>query len=174
MSKYALKIENKKDSVEKRDFWVGYLKDNLLEQSARLVKSELKVPAFVFYAQLIELFGVFFDNKPLRVKEQARKRFNQAIVNLFSKEYVALNHADWLYLNYRCSMIHALLPSPFVILLTQKEVSGTNYKHLQKLPSGKLVLVLEDLQQDVEKALTDLVFMLENEEVAPKETGLLN
>ncbi|HBS86072.1 MAG: hypothetical protein A2W91_08065 [Bacteroidetes bacterium GWF2_38_335] len=119
--------------------------------------------SFILMAQSIEVMGAFLDNKPLKADNQSSKRFNNALKELFHKQYFFLNKDYYLYNKLRNQMVHALIPSQELLLTTK----DSGKKHLSN-EDKKLVLVAETFYNDVRTAAEKLIYLIDNQKIKPK------
>lgn len=106
---------------------------------------------FIVIATAIEFLGACGDPHEFNTDQQSENRFNNGL-KYFPKKYIPFSKKDskvYLYEDFRCHMIHQLRPST-KISLTER---GRGYTHLdENIESGKTILILEDLYDDLEKA----------------------
>ena len=158
------------DKIQFYQFWKHFLEENLVKQISELHQQGFVTPAFMMLAQSIELLGALLDDKPLRAKEQSKRRFGLAIHKLFPSVYTKANDKDWLYVKYRCHMVHSLLPSSHLKLSGYAE---TELKNLQYEPgTEQMVLVLENWQEDFKNAVQKLLLKMEKGEVKLKKVDI--
>ncbi|MFN8436210.1 MAG: hypothetical protein U0V72_01125 [Cytophagales bacterium] len=140
--------------------------NNYLEEVEFLIKAQKYQLSFLLLSQIIEFLGSLIDDKPLRAKDQSKKRFSLALKKLFKAEYHKANDKDFLYYQYRCNMSH-LLSGSANILLTNSEKTP-KILHL-KTNNNKLLLVIEPLFEDTQLACQKFMFKLKNNEYKAKK-----
>ncbi len=132
----------------------------------------------------IEFLGACYDEHPFDstrsdVKDIVEKRFNKALKKLFPKPYYPLanaNHKFYLYGKLRCPLIHQLKPGRGIFFTTRMESKEERTEHLKEFEEGKLILVLEDFYDDLEKASKDLIRKFETKKITNKkgDSGFLD
>lgn len=152
-------------------------KSDVFEQSSPYIK-------FMPLVGCIEFLGACYDEQPFDstrgdVKDIVERRFNKAIKELFPKSYhpfAKANHKFYLYGKLRCPLIHQLKPGPGIYFTTRFESKQDNTEHLKEFETGKLILVLEDFYDDLEKASLDLINKFETKKITNKkgESGFLD
>lgn len=155
------------DKIQFLVFWKNFLENNLVKQISDLHQQGFTIPAFMMLAQSIELLGALLDDKPLRAKEQSKKRFGLALKALFPSIYVKANDKDWLYVKYRCHMVHSLLPSSHLRLLAHTESGLKNLQY--DADAEQIVLILENWQEDFCNAVQKLLVKMEEGHVKIKK-----
>lgn len=115
---------------------------------------------FLNIAICIEYLGACLDHHQFDKDGESENRFNDALKKLFNKKYEKFAKAGsevYLYEDFRCRFVHQLRPSRKIVLTHREESKVEKTKHLAPLKDGRLVLVLEDFYDDLEKAATRLV-----------------
>jgi hypothetical protein len=114
--------------------------------------------------QGIEFLGACLDSEPFSAKGLSAPRFRRAIYDLFPTSYRKFNQGSGrsfdLYENLRCGLLHVILPESPLELIRRTEKTKFNVNHLEvKEIRGinRLVLVLEDLFDDYEKACEEII-----------------
>lgn len=158
------------DKIQFYQFWKSFLEQKLVKQISDLHQSGFTVPAFMMLAQSIELLGALLDDKPLRAKEQSKRRFGLAIHKLFPSAYTKANDKDWLYVKYRCHMVHSLLPSNHLRLLGNADGKLINLQYEKE--TEQMILILENWQEDFSHAVQKLLLKMEKGEVKPKKVDV--
>jgi hypothetical protein len=114
--------------------------------------------------QGIEFLGACLDSEPFSAKGLNAPRFRRAIYDLFPISYRPFNQGSGkpfdMYENLRCSLFQIILPEFRLELLQRCGEAELDAHHLQikeirGLP--KLVLVLEDLFDDYERACKEII-----------------
>ena len=132
---------------------------------------------FLPLATSIEFMGACYDEFPFdctkeTVKKIYEKRFNKALKELFDKKYHKFANADskhYRYIGLRCGMVHQMRPGPGILFTTRKESIEDNNPHLSIDDDGGLILVLEDLYDDIEKAANGLIRKFEENKLSNKK-----
>ncbi|PKP21411.1 MAG: hypothetical protein CVU05_06850 [Bacteroidetes bacterium HGW-Bacteroidetes-21] len=109
--------------------------------------------SFIMMVQAIEYLGGLMDNKPLKAREQSKKRFNKAISTLFGSGYKVLNRNDELYNDLRNPLLHTLNQGSKFILLSEN--NSEKHKHFQII-ENKTVLIAEEMYHDITVAFSKL------------------
>ncbi len=120
--------------------------------------------SFNLICQGIEFLGACLDKEPFSAKGLSAARFRKAIHDLFPVAYHRFNQGSGrpfdLYEDLRCSLLHAILPGSCLEFIRQCEKETLQANHLEvKDVEGvkRLVLVLEDLSDDYEKACREVI-----------------
>ena len=120
--------------------------------------------SFSLICQGIEFLGACLDSDPFSAKGLGAPRFRRAIYDLFPTAYHKFNQGSGkpfdLYEDLRCSLLHAILPGSQLALIRRSEKEKLHATHLEvKEVQGidRLVLVLEDLFDDYEKACREII-----------------
>lgn len=142
----------------------GFLQ-NYISEADFLIREKRYHLSFLLMSQIIEVMGAILDDKPLRAKEQSKKRFSLALKKLFSKHYALANDKDFLYIHYRCNMSHLLSTSNHILLTNIQE---NPHNHLATF-NGKLVIIAEKLIQDIQGAFEKLLLKIRKEELKEKK-----
>lgn len=143
-----------------------FLEEVIIGELGKLMNSNLSYMHFVLMGQAIEVLGGFMDNKPMKAKGQASRRFGQGVTRLLGGRYRLLNDNFFLYDKLRNQMTHTFIPGGDLILMNRKDVAG-NYEHLQ-YKDGKLVLIAEVFYQDICMATQRLITYLKEGKLKPK------
>jgi len=120
----------------------------------------------------IEYLGACFDHHPFTKDKESETRFNDALKKLFNKKYnkfAKKGSEVYLYEDFRCAFVHQLRPSKTIVLTHRDESKRERTKHLVPIKSGQLVLVLEDLYDDLEKAAKKLVAQFKSGKITNKK-----
>jgi hypothetical protein len=114
--------------------------------------------------QGIEFLGACLDSEPFSSKGLNAPRFRRAIYDLFPTSYRPFNQGSGkpfdMYENLRCSLFQIILPESRLELIQRCGKGELDAHHLQiKEIRGilRLVLVLEDLFEDYEKACKEII-----------------
>lgn len=120
--------------------------------------------SFSLICQGIEFLGACLDSEPFSAKGLSAPRFRKAIDDLFPTSYHQFNQGTGkpfdLYENFRCGLLHIMLPGSRLELIRRVEEVKFNAHHLEvKEVRGmdKLVLVSEDLFEDYEAACGEII-----------------
>lgn len=120
--------------------------------------------SFNLICQGIEFLGACLDSEDFSAKGLSAPRFRRAIYDLFPTSYHQFNRGSGkpfdLYENLQCSLWHVILPGSRLELIRRFEKAKLNANHLEiKEIQGidRLVLVLEDLFDDYEKACKEII-----------------
>ena len=149
-------------TIDTKDF----IENKLLKEIQRLQDSGFYYLSFLVISQAIEFTGAFLDSKPIRARGQSKKRFANALSQLFAKEYGLINTNDFLYDKLRSHITHSLFPSTWMLLTSRKE--EPDLMHLSK-KRGKLVFIAEDFFEDFKKACYELISMIDEKRVKDKK-----
>ena len=125
--------------------------------------------SFSLICQGIEFLGACLDSEPFSAKGLSAPRFRRAIYDLFPASYRQFNQGSGkpfdLYEDLRCSLLHVILPGSRLELTRRTEKAKFNAHHLEiKEIQGmsKLVLVLEDLFEDYERACKEIILRIDD------------
>lgn len=129
---------------------LSFLTESIIPEIKRLQEERFLIPSFVMMMQAIEYLGAILDDKPLKAREQSKKRFSQAIKKLFDPRYQYYNRNNELYDHLRNHLMHAFSSGSYFHICQAGDTDGQ--KHLQKNDEGRVVLVAEELLKDIEKA----------------------
>ncbi len=120
--------------------------------------------SFSLICQGIEFLGACLDSEPFSAKGQSAARFRRAIYDLFPASYRQFNQGTGrpfdLYENLRCGLLHVILPeSPLALVRrTENPEFGSIHLDVREIRGiRRLVLVLEDLFDDYEKACKEII-----------------
>ena len=149
-------------TMNTRDF----LENKLLKEIQRLQNNGFYYLSYIVISQAIEFIGAFLDSKPIRARGQSKRRFRNALSQLFSGRYELLNSNDFLYDKLRSHITHSIFPSTWLFLTSRKE--NPDLKHLSKY-NGKLVFIAEDFFEDFSKACLRLISLIENGDLKDKK-----
>jgi hypothetical protein len=112
----------------------------------------------------IEFLGACLDSDGFSAKGLSAPRFRRAIYDLFPTSYHQFNQGSEkpfdLYENLQCSLWHVVLPGSRFKLIRRSEKAEFNANHLEIIEIqgiNRLVLVLEDLFDDYEKACKEII-----------------
>ena len=111
---------------------------------------------FILVANAIEFVGAFLDEEDFDRLGLSRERFNKLIEEYFPEKYRQYTERDSdnnLYKNLRCGMLHVMVPKIGVALTHREESKHYNTQHLALDGNGRVVLVIEDLYNDLCKAI---------------------
>jgi len=125
----------------------------------------------------IEFLGACYDEFPFETTRMAQRdlvedRFNKALKELFDKKYLPFSkasHKFYFYKNLRCSMIHQLRPGRGIMFTTRKEAIADKNEHLKEDKHGHLILVLEDLYDDLQKAANRIIHLFDTKKITNKK-----
>ncbi len=154
--------------TEEQEDIARFLKHFYIDEIQRLQKEGFYYVSFVLIAQSIELLGTLLDDKPFRAQNQARKRFNLALIKLFPKKYGKNNLKGEIYEHYRCNMSHRFLPSKYIHF----ENSVVEDKHVSKDENNIITLGAEQLAHDLEEAVYKVIERMRSGRLRSKKTGL--
>lgn len=132
-----------------------YLSETVLPEIRQLQQHGFYLASYVMMMQAIEYLGAILDKKPLKAREQSKKRFAKAIDKLFDSRYKYYNRNCELYDHLRNHLLHTLSAGSYFELVSLAE-SGER-KHLTKSEDGKVILIAEELLEDIEKAATEVL-----------------
>ncbi len=120
--------------------------------------------SFSLICQGIEFLGACLDSEAFSNKGLRAPRFRRAIYDLFPTSYHQFNQGSGrpfdLYENLRCGLFHFILPGSRLELIRRFEKSKFNANHLEVKEirgMNRLLLVLEDLFDDYEKACQEII-----------------
>ena len=120
--------------------------------------------SFSLICQGIEFLGACLDSEPFSAKGLSASRFRRAIYDLFPASYHPFNQGTGkpfdLYEIFRCGLLHVILSASRVELIGRAEKTQLHAEHLEiKEIRGldRLVIVLEDLFDDYEKACKEII-----------------
>ena len=112
----------------------------------------------------IEFLGACLDPDAFSCKGLSAPRFRRAIYELFPSTYHPFNQGSGrpfdLYDNLRCALFDVVLPGARLELIQRSETTTLNVSHLEIKEIGgtdRLVLVLENLLDDFEKACQEIM-----------------
>ncbi|MFW5805569.1 MAG: hypothetical protein ACOCVX_03480 [Bacteroidales bacterium] len=123
-----------------------YIRKHIVQEIRQVLEHGHLLVAFIMMAQAIEILGAFLDDKPLKARQQSKRRFRVALYQLFPGKYSSLNKTDRLYNQFRNAMVHMFIPSAHLKLL-----HNSPFKHLQE-EKGKLCIHAHTLLDDIEMA----------------------
>ncbi|MEA3448479.1 MAG: hypothetical protein U9Q98_08550 [Bacteroidota bacterium] len=139
-----------------------YIRKHIVQEIRDVLKNDHLNVAFVMMALAIEILGAFLDDKPMKAKQQSKKRFRNALYHLFPGKYARLNKGDRLYEQFRNSMVHVFLPSAHIQLLNNEPS-----KHMEEA-NGKLCIDADMLTDDIENAGESILKRLNSGELRRK------
>ena len=120
--------------------------------------------SFSLICQGIEFLGACLDSDTFSNKGLSAARFRRAIWDLFPISYHEFNRGSGkpfdLYENLRCGLFHAIFSGSRLELIRRSEKAKFNANHLEVkeiLGMNRLILVLEDLFDDYEKACQEII-----------------
>jgi hypothetical protein len=159
---------------------LGELKMLIYPKGIELSFKERNNSPYILFSPIlvcIEFLGACYDELPFEQTRLERHdivedRFRKTIKHLFSKEYDKFNKANskyYLYKQFRCSMIHGLRPGGNIALTTRFESLQDQTKHLIPDKEDFLILVLEDLYDDLEKASLKIIREFETGKLTNKK-----
>ena len=142
-----------------------FIQEVLIDQFKEIQQSEENhYISFGMICQGIEFLGACLDSEPFSAKGLGAPRFRRAIHDLFPTAYRQFNQGSGkpfdLYEGLRCSLLHVLLPGSQLELIRRSEKERLQATHLEVKEVGgihRLVLVLEDLFDDYEKACREII-----------------
>lgn len=125
------------------------------------------------FAPILEFLGACLDNENFTKEGLSEIRFNKGM-ELLPDRYNGFRNAGsdhYMYEGFRCNMVHRLVPHGFTFT-TRKEALEDKNVHLKEdvFNKGKIVLVLEDFAEDIQKAAKKLLNMYDQGK-APKAKG---
>lgn len=127
-----------------------FFTESIIPEIKRLQQERFLIPSFVMMMQAIEYLGGVLDGKPLKAREQSKKRFSIAINKLFDSRYQYHNRNNELYDHLRNHLMHAFSPGSYFSLCMAGE--SESHLHLQKNDEGQVVVVAEELLKDIGNA----------------------
>ena len=167
---------------------ISLIKSVILEELKTLIypngknesfKKRHEAPYIMFSPILvcIEFLGACYDELPfeqtrLEKKDIVEERFKKAIKHLFSNKYDKYNKSDskyYLYKKLRCPMIHGLRLGGKIALTTRFESIQDKTEHLVPDSEDYLILVLENLYDDLEKAALKIIREFKTEKLTNKK-----
>lgn len=120
--------------------------------------------SFSLICQGIEFLGACLDSEPFSAKGLGAPRFRRAIYDLFPTAYRKFNQGSGrpfdLYESLCCGLLNLILPRAPLELIRRTEKTKSNLNHLEVMEIrgvNRLVLVLEDLFEDYEKACKEIM-----------------
>jgi len=128
----------------------SHLSEKVLPEIRQLQQNGHYLASFIMMMQAIEYLGAILDGKPLKAREQSKKRFSLAVRKLFGERYQYFNRNNELYDQLRNHLMHAMSAGSHFELVSAVQ-AGEN-KHLTKNKGGKIILIAEELLIDIEKA----------------------
>lgn len=142
-----------------------FINEFLIKSIGKLVDAEFHYYSFIIIGQGIEFLGSLFDDQPFDKHIPDGYRFKNALSkNLFPNSFYKQNQ-DWLYNNFRCSLIHQIRPSEELLLTSNSINKYPEEKHLKKLEgSDKRVIIIELLYRDFKKACEKVIKMIERKD----------
>jgi hypothetical protein len=147
---------------------LDFIQNILIDEFKKILQTEgHHYLSFGLICQGIEFLGACLDSEPFSAKGLSAPRFRRAIYDLFPTSYREFNQGSGrpfdLYDNLRCGLLHVILPELPLELIRRSEKEKFNANHLEvKEIRGinKLVLVLEDLFEDYEKACKEIIIRM--------------
>lgn len=155
-------MENK-GLIEKTE---TFLKEVVIAELGKLQEAGLSYMQFVLMGQAIEVLGGFLDQKPMKAKGQAARRFAACVKYLLGGRYRLLNENDYLYQTLRNQMTHTFIPGSRLLLLNERE-NTAEYQHLA-LKEGRLVMISGVFYRDICRACERLLLLLKEGQLKPK------
>lgn len=131
-------------------YGIKFLTDTIFPEIKRLQSSGFYLPSNIMMMQAIEYLGSVIDKKPLKAREQSKKRFSIAIKKLFDTKYQYFNKNNELYDHLRNHLLHTFTSGSVFEIIPAAKSKGIN--HFSKTESGKIVIIAEVLLSDIEKA----------------------
>lgn len=156
-------MENKEQMIKSIEL---FLEKVVIQELGKLQQIELSYMQFVLMGQAIEVLGSFWDNKPMKAKDQSSKRFNNGVKYLFGGRYRLLNEKNFLYDKLRNQLTHTFIAGNELLLLPHKDTSS-QYKHLDYC-DGKLILIGDTFYEDICAACSRLLTYLKTGKIKPK------
>lgn len=153
-------MENK-EQIERIE---SFLNEVIVKELGKLQKAELSYMQFVLMGQAIEVLGGFLDNKPMKAKGQASKRFSNGVSRLFGGRYRLLNDNYFLYDKLRNQMTHTFIPGGDLLLVGKADAGCQHLSYVD----GRLVLVAEVFYQDICVACSRLIDNMKAGRIKPK------
>lgn len=123
-----------------------YFSTFILPQIKKLQNDGHYFISFITMIQAIEFLGALIDKKPLKAREQSKRRFSKAIDTLFNSNYKIHQQKDVLYDDLRNPLLHTLSSGNRFLLLSRKEAG--NHKHFERVES-KTVIIAEEMYNDI-------------------------
>lgn len=128
---------------------------------------------FLLFSPIIEFLGACLDSERFTKEGLSETRFNKGM-ELLPTKYKGFKNTGsghYMYEGFRCNMVHRLVPHGFTFT-TRDEARDHKNVHLKEdvLNEGKVVLVLEDFAEDIQKGAKKLLKMYDQGK-APKAKG---
>ena len=144
---------------------LDFIQKVLIDEIKEIQKDEgHSTISFGLICQGIEFLGACLDLEPFSAKGLSVARFRKAIYDLFPTSYRRFNWGTGnpfdLYENLRCSLINVILPGSPLKLIRRADKANNSMNHLEiKEIQGidRLVLILEDLFEDYERACQEIM-----------------
>jgi len=144
---------------------LGFIQNVLISEFKEILQNEEHYYiSFNLLCQGIEFLGACLDSDAFSSKGLSASRFRRAIYDLFPTSYHPFNQGSGkpfdLYENLRCSLWQVILPGSRLELIRRSEEAKLNAHHLEVKEIrciNRLVLVLEDLFDDYEKACKEII-----------------
>ena len=129
---------------------IKYLTDTIVPQIRQLQNQRFYLPSYIMMMQCVEFLGAIIDKKPLKAREQSKKRFSLALKKLFDSPYHYYNRNNEIYDKLRNHLLHTFSIGNYFEIMPASE-AGDN-KHLTKSNDGRIILIAEEMLRDIEKA----------------------
>jgi hypothetical protein len=164
VDQYATTVkENASDSYgysKERRSIIDFLRNNFLKDLRKMVEMGMDYYAFNLICSGLELLGSFFDQKQLSEGGMSKARIDNAIDNLFSKEYSATNIKHAITQQIRNSLLHQFKPTGNIALTSETNSHCPRKYHLKKpydLIDNRIIVVIETFIDDFENAIDKLI-----------------
>lgn len=158
-------MSNEDTDIEKR-----FIRKIFIEEIGRLQTEGFYFFSFILMAQAIETMGAFADNKPMKAKGQAAKRFSKSLNLFLGKKYRFCNEDHWLFDKLRNQLTHSFVPSKS-LFLTHQKAKTDDMQHLH-IHEGRLVLVAEDLYADLVNGCNRMFSMIDQGKLKLKKMAI--
>jgi hypothetical protein len=144
---------------------LDFIQKVLIDEFKEIQQEEINpYISFNLICQGIEFLGSCLDSEPFSAKGLSAPRFRRAIYDLFPELYHQFNQGSGkpfdLYENLRCGLWHVILADSRLELIQRSDKAKSNANHLEIMEIreiDRLVLVLEDLFDDYEKACKEII-----------------
>jgi hypothetical protein len=144
---------------------LDFIQKVLIDELKEIQKDErYHYISFSLICQGIEFLGACLDSDTFSNKGLSAARFRRAICDLFPTSYHKFNQGSGkpfdLYEDLRCGLFHVILSGSRLELIRRSEKVKFNANHLEVKESrgmNRLILVLEDLFDDYEKACQEII-----------------
>ena len=144
---------------------LDFIQRVLIDQFRKIYQEEGHLSiSLSLVCQGIEFLGACLDSEPFSAKGLNAPRFRNAIYDLFPTDYRPFNQGSGksldLYENLHCGLLPICLSGARVEVVRRSEQAGSTLRHLEVREirgMRRLVLVVEDLFEDYEKACREIM-----------------